>query len=169
MGRLQSEYSCHQRCDICARFHPHPMGVKTAVLPTVVGRMCNWDEKPVLSVGGGRVLPSTAHRQWSQEMQSQRAVPSGPLPCVGGGVNLSRTTLQTACYDDDPHLPSLAYIDPLIMRHGAMLLVVFGGNVPSTWFSSSRHDPTHDPACVAKAPEYYFYRPHEPSCTQIVM
>ena len=95
--------------------------------------------------------------------------PLALLPCVGGGVNLSRTTLQTACYDDDPHLPSLAYVDPLIMRHGAMLLVVFGGNVPSTWFSSSRHDPTHDPACVAKAPEYYFYRPHEPSCTQIVM
>ena len=48
-------------------------------------------EKPVLLVGGGRVPASTAHRQWSQEMQSQRAVPSGHALCGGRSVNLSRT------------------------------------------------------------------------------
>ena len=125
-------------------------------------------EKPVLLVGGGRVPASTAHRQWSQEMQSQRAVPSGHALCGGRSVNLSRTNSKLPVMMMT-HLARIHHscTDPLIMHHGAMSLAVFGGNGPSTWFSSSLHDPSHDPACVAKAPNCYFCRTHEPACTQL--
>ena len=61
------------------------------------------------------------------------------------------------------HLTRIHHGVPGPPYYAAWRNVVLGGNVPLTRFSSSRHDPNLDPACVANA-HNYFYATHAPTC-----